>query len=125
LAWDGKESEDDHFFTPPQSPLKKDNDYNVMLSTQSHLEVNGASHNVIMEEPTNLELFHCLGSNRSEHSNAKKKRTSKSIIKLGTKQPQFICLNFYGSKASNQIGHSHSKIKTSEPTSKSTYGNLK
>jgi len=73
LAWDGNESENDHFFTPPQSPLKKDNDYNVVLSIQSHLEVNGASHNVIMEEPTNLELFRSLRSSRSEHSNAKKK----------------------------------------------------
>jgi hypothetical protein len=71
LAWDGEESEDDHFFTPPQSSLKEDNDCNVVLSTQSHLEVNGLVHNVIMEKPTNLELFHYLRSSRSEHSNAK------------------------------------------------------
>lgn len=71
LAWDGEESEYDHFFTPPQSPLKEDNNCSVVLSTQPHLEVNGVVHSVIVEELINLELFHSLGSSTSEHSNAK------------------------------------------------------
>jgi len=102
-AWDGEESEDDHFFTPPQSPLKEDNDYNVVLSTQFHLEVNVVSHNVIMEEPTNLKSFHSLGSSRSEHSNAKKKRASKSIIKLGTKLPNLYALIFMVVKQATRL----------------------
>ncbi len=87
LKWDGEESEDDHFFTPPQSPLKEDNDCSVVLSTHPHLEVNGVVHSIIVDELTNLELFYFLGSSISEHSNAKQKWASKSIIKLGTKQP--------------------------------------
>jgi hypothetical protein len=71
LKWDGEESEDDHFFTPPQSPLKENNDCCVMLSTQPHLEVNGFVHSIIVEEFTNIKLFYFLGSNRSEHSNVK------------------------------------------------------
>jgi hypothetical protein len=83
----GWRSEDDHFFTPPQSPLKEDNNYSVLLNTQLHLEVNGVVHSIIVEELTNLEFFHSLGSSTSEHSNAKQKRASKFVIKLGTKQP--------------------------------------
>jgi hypothetical protein len=33
LKWNGEKSEDDHFFTPPQSPLKEDNDCSAMLNT--------------------------------------------------------------------------------------------
>jgi hypothetical protein len=45
--------------------------------------MNGVVHFIIVEELTNLELFYFLGSSTSEHSNAKHKRASKSIIKLG------------------------------------------
>ncbi len=58
LAWDGKESEDDHFFTTTQSPLKEDNNCIVMLSNQPHLEVNGDVHSDIVEELINLKLFY-------------------------------------------------------------------
>jgi hypothetical protein len=85
-GWHGMDmKENDHFFTPPQSPLTKDINCSVMLSMQPHLEVNGVVHYVIVEELTNLELFHSLGSSTNEHSNAKHKRTSKSIIKVGIK----------------------------------------
>jgi hypothetical protein len=82
-----------------------------MLSTQPHLDVNGVVQYVIVEELTNLELFHSLESSKSEHSNAKHKWASKSIIKVGIKQPQFIHPSSYGSKRNNQIEHSHSKKK--------------
>jgi hypothetical protein len=49
-SWHGMErKEDDHFFTPPQSPLKENTDCSVMLSTQPHLEVNGVVQYVIVE----------------------------------------------------------------------------
>ncbi len=54
-SWHGMErKENDHFFTPPQSPLKEDTNCNVMLSTQPQFGVNGVVHFVIVEELTNL-----------------------------------------------------------------------
>jgi hypothetical protein len=35
LAWDGKESEDDVVYTPPQSPVKEDSSYNSIIKPNS------------------------------------------------------------------------------------------
>ncbi len=62
LAWDGKESEVGRveeeneyiFFTPPQIHVRENVGFNVVSSTQNHLEVNCVIHSIVVEELRNL-----------------------------------------------------------------------
>ncbi len=53
LAWDGVESEEDVFFTPPKSPTKDDASLNVLVDSKCHLEIHGYVHAEIVKQLTN------------------------------------------------------------------------
>jgi hypothetical protein len=55
LAWDGNESNDEIFYTPTQSPVKEEFSSSGESSGQTHLEVNGYVHFVIVKQPLELE----------------------------------------------------------------------
>jgi hypothetical protein len=44
LAWDGLESEEDIFFTPPENLTKYDISLSVVVDSKCHLEVHGYVH---------------------------------------------------------------------------------
>jgi hypothetical protein len=51
LAWDGKESRDDVFYTLPKSLVKEDNRCSTIInSSQTHLEVHGYLHFEIVKQ---------------------------------------------------------------------------
>ncbi len=71
LAWDGEENEDDIFFTPLESPIKKYANCNVE-SKQTHLEVHGCVHFYIISQFIELEIDY-LNSCALEQSQPKQK----------------------------------------------------
>jgi hypothetical protein len=126
LAWDGKENEDDIFFTPFQSLLKEDVNYEVVSkNSQCHLEVNGTIHFVIVEQLTNHMFLHFLGFCTLEHPRkSKQKGIFKSVIKLGTRQLDPLPCGFdYNQRSISQIVSSGPKTTTFELAIKSTSRN--
>jgi hypothetical protein len=96
LAWEGEvdSNEDDVFFTPPESPQRKDPRYNVISNTQAHLEVNGAMHAYIVKQLTNLEIVHSLGFPTPKRSRSKQSWKSIKVIKIGGNKSPSISPRF-------------------------------
>jgi hypothetical protein len=74
LAWGREESEDEIFFTPPESPLKEDTNGSVVLNNgQTHLEVNGVIHSYIANQLKKLAIVQSLRLPPPRHSRSKDK----------------------------------------------------
>jgi len=57
LAWDGKDSKNDVFYTLPKSPVKKDSRYSIVVnSNQTQLEVHGYVHYEIVKQLLELDF---------------------------------------------------------------------
>jgi hypothetical protein len=88
LAWDGEEGEGDFFYTPLESLVKDDNNYNLTEETsQTHLQVHGYVHSEIVKQLFEFETFPSVES--PSHNQFPSKKKWKSIIKVLDRQQVF------------------------------------
>jgi hypothetical protein len=81
LAWDGKESKNDVFYTPLKSLAKEDNSYSIVVnSNQTHLEVHVYMHFEIVKQLLELDFAPSQRAPRTKQFQYKKigNRSSKS-----------------------------------------------
>jgi hypothetical protein len=110
LAWDGVESEEDIFFTPPKSPTKDDASLSVMVDRTCHLKVYGYVHAEIVKQLIDhQDLWASSRCSTIKHFGSKKGQTCKKIIKVGGRKHHIIPLILNsndGQRSSHVLPHS-------------------